>query len=233
MTPADREAQRILDEYARRERELAPDEYSLAKPANLFARQGQERALLEALRRAELLPLGERRILEVGCGRGRWLATFEQFGARRDRLAGIDLDEARLAESREKFAGADLRAGDATKLPWSDGSFDVVFQSLVFTSILDGDVRAAVAREMRRVLTPSGVILWYDFSYNNPANPNVRGVGRAEVSRLFPDCTIELRRVTLAPPLARRLVQMSWLAASVLERMRVLNTHYFGVLRPR
>jgi hypothetical protein len=37
--------------------------------------------------------------------------------------------------------------------------------------------------------------------------------------------------VTLAPPIARRLVPVSWLAAAALERLVVFNTHYLGVIR--
>jgi ubiquinone/menaquinone biosynthesis C-methylase UbiE len=226
------EADRIREEYARRDREIGRAFYSLTRPANLFVRHGQERALLTALVRANALPLADRRILDVGCGLGGWLAVLEDFGAVRAQLSGIDLDETRLAETRQRFQGADLRVGDGAHLPWPDGSFDLVLQSTVFTSILDAGVRASVAAEMRRVLVPRGVIVWYDFLYNNPSNPNVRGIGSAEIRALFPACQVKLERVTLAPPISRRLVPLSWLAAAALERLRMLNTHYLGVITP-
>src|SRR4051794_30224348 len=121
MTPAEREAERIRAEYKRRDRELGREHYTLAHPANLFFSHGQQRALQEALVHAELLPLQDQRILEIGCGLGRWLASFESFGALREHLAGIDLDEQRIEESRARFLGADLRVGDATNLPWETG----------------------------------------------------------------------------------------------------------------
>ena len=232
MTPAELEAQRILAEYQRREREIGRDYYAVTRPENLFIRHGQQRALLDALVRASALPLAPKRILEIGCGLGKWIAMLEEFGADRDRIAGIDLDAARIAEARARFPGADLRAGDATSLPWADHSFDLVLQSLVFTSILDPTVRRSVAAQMVRVLDRGGAILWYDFTYDNPANPHVRGLRAAEIKQLFPGCRIDLRRVTLAPPLARRLVPVSWLAASLIDRLRILNTHYFGVICP-
>jgi hypothetical protein len=37
--------------------------------------------------------------------------------------------------------------------------------------------------------------------------------------------------VTLAPPLARRLVPLTWIGALALEGLRFLNTHYIGVFR--
>src|SRR6185503_5514590 len=101
------------------------------------------------------------------------------------------------------------------------------------TSILVDSVRQKIASEMLRVVKPAGTILWYDFFYDNPQNPNVRGISRREVRKLFPNCNIELLAITLAPPLARRLVPLSWLAAAALERLRVLNTHYIGAIRKR
>ena len=59
------------------------------------------------------------------------------------------------------------------RLDFRTDSFDFVFQSTVFTSILDSEVRKEVAGEMLRVLKPGGVILWYDFHVNNPRNPDV------------------------------------------------------------
>src|SRR5512139_1133820 len=133
----DAEAKRILAENQRREREIGSGFYELTRPANLFLRHGQERALLGALESANLLPLADRRILEVGCGKGQWLSVFQDFGALQTSLSGIDVDQTRIDAARARFAAADLRVGDASHLPWADRSFDLVFQSTVFTSILD------------------------------------------------------------------------------------------------
>jgi hypothetical protein len=78
---------------------------------------------------------------------------------------------------------------------------------------------------MRRVLAPGGVILWYDFFVDNPRNPAVRGVRRREVGELFAGMRMTARRTTLLPPLARRVVPVSWTAATLLQQARVLNTH--------
>jgi len=68
------------------------------------------------------------------------------------------------------------RCGDASRLPFKDGSFDIVMQFTVFTSILDREVKKAVATEMLRVLKADGIILWYDYHMNNPKNPDVKGI---------------------------------------------------------
>jgi ubiquinone/menaquinone biosynthesis C-methylase UbiE len=219
------EADRILEELRRREREVPADFYSLDRPANRFLRQGQERALRKALE--EIGPLSGKRVLEVGCGSGNWL---EMLGGAKH-LAGIDLDPGRAARAAGRFPGADIRAGDASRLPWESGSFDIVLQSTVFSSILDVEMRRAVASEMLRVLAPGGAILWYDFFVDNPSNPHVRGVRRREIGALFPGCRVALRRATLAPPLARLIVPFSWKLAALLESLRVLDTHYFGMIR--
>lgn len=224
------EADRIVSEYRRRDRAIDPDTYALWRPVNLFFQQGRARATLDELGRRGVFPLGDRRILDVGCGRGSGLVQLEEWGARRDRLAGIDLLPDRVDEARARLAGADLRVGDASALPWPDAHFDIVCQATVFSSILDDTLQDRVAAEMRRVLRPDGVIVWYDFRYDNPANPHVRGVRKERIARLFPGMSCRLRRVTLAPPLARRLVPLTWTGATLLERLVVLNTHYVAVL---
>jgi len=215
------EADRILEELRRREREIPVDFYSLDRPANRFLRQSQERAL------RTIGPLAGKRVLEVGCGSGNWLEMLKGATS----LSGIDLDPGRASRAAARFPEADIRAGDASRLPWASGSFDLVLQSTVFSSILDVEMRRAVASEMLRVLAPGGAVLWYDFFVDNPSNPHVRGVRRREIEALFPGCRVTLRRTTLAPPLARRIVPVSWTLAALLESLRVLDTHYFGVIR--
>lgn len=177
------------------------------------------------------LPLAGRRLLDVGCGTGGWLSTVQGWGAARDDLAGIDLIAARATEAARRLPGADVRHGDATQLQWGDGCFEVVSQSMMFSSILDGAVRHAAAAEMDRVLAPGGMVLWYDFFVRNPRNPHVRGIRRREIARLFPGFDLHLRRATLAPPLARVVVPRSWTLGALLTAARVLDTHYVGALR--
>ena len=106
----------------------------------------------------------------------------------------------------------------------------MVVASTVFSSILDGRVRSILADEITRVLAPGGAVLFYDFAWNNPRNPNVRKVSQRELPRLFPHLSGFVRRVTLAPPIARTVATRSWLLAQILEAVPLLRTHLLGVL---
>ena len=172
MTPmATDEVERIRAEYTRREESLPKDFYSLSRPANLFAHQQRNRELLQLLNSERLIPLDGKKILDVGCGDGQQLLNLESWGARPADLAGIDLIESRLARAVARFGGREpeerpeLRVGDASRLPWPDGTFDMAHQSAVFTSITDIGMKSAVAREIVRVLKPGGVMIWYDFLF--------------------------------------------------------------------
>ena len=226
----DSEIRRIEAEYERRERELDTDTYSPTRPENVFIRQTVERALLRALRDAGLLPLDGRRVLEVGCGTGQWLAELAGWGAG-ERLAGIDLIPERIERSRRRVPEADLRVGSASSLPWEDAGFDLVLQSMLLSSVLDDDVRGRVCAEIDRVLAPGGIVVSYDFFVDNPFNRAVRGLGRRELKRLFPGYELSWRRVLLAPPLIRALAPRAWWLASVLQSTRALDTHALVVLR--
>jgi SAM-dependent methyltransferase len=227
------ERERVSTAYARYEEAGAAARYSRFDPAHLFILQECERRMLRALRRAGRTSLHDARILEVGCGTGQWLRQLVAWGAQPANLAGVDLLERRIDDARRLCpAGVTLHAGSAGALAHDDASFDVVLQVTLFTSVLDAAERARIAREMVRVTRPGGTILWYDFHVNNPRNPDVRGVGAAEVRALFPGCAVRLERITLAPPIARRVVPRSWLAAALLARVPLLCSHLLGVITP-
>ena len=191
----------------------------------------RRRLIRRVLDREGWLPLGDRRVLDVGSGGGAELAWFRELGASESCLVGIDLLPARVEAARRAFPHLDFRLGNAEHLPFPDGSFDLVVGSTIFSSILDPEMSANVAAEIRRVLRPGGGLLWYDFRYNSPANPNVRGVSAARVRELFPDMHGELIDLTLLPPLARRLGPLTPIAYPALAFVRPLRSHLLGLLR--
>ncbi len=229
--PFEEELARIRAAYERRKREVSTDRYSEMNPRALIFQRELERRILELLTRKCSGRLAESRILDVGCGEGRWLRRFAQWGAAPENLAGVDLLLERIDAVREACPSAvRLFCCNAGELPFADQSFDVVSCMTVFSSILAPGLRAAVSAEMVRVLRPGGVVLWYDFFVNNPANPDVRGVGKAEIARLFSGCEVELARITVAAPLGRAVATLPFVY-SALARCRIFCTHYLGWIR--
>jgi ubiquinone/menaquinone biosynthesis C-methylase UbiE len=220
------EAARLHQAHARRTRQ-----YVWTSPGHEFGHQERERNTLALLRRYGSLPLTEKTILEVGCGSGTWLQQFIRWGAHPQHVAGIDLRTEAIAIAREALpAAVRLEEGNAAELPFAPGLFDIVLQSTMFTSVLDREVRRRAAAEMLRVLKPDGLIIWYDFLINNPWNPDVSGVAKPEIVTLFSGCRLDLRRVTLVPPVLRWLAPRSWLLAFALSHIPPLCTHYIGAI---
>jgi ubiquinone/menaquinone biosynthesis C-methylase UbiE len=218
----------VREAFARRP---ASSRYSWFDRAHLYAMQEVERGMLRHLAAHGLESLRGVDVLDVGCGSAVWLREFIKWGAEPRRLTGIDLLQERVDDARELVpAGVRIVCGRAAALECEAASFDVVLQTLVFTSILEPDVRSVIAGEMCRVLRPGGLLLWYDYHVSNPKNPDVRGVTRSELLRLFPDCRIEISRVTLAPPLARVVAPRSTLVYQVLCRVPFLTTHYLAAI---
>lgn len=225
------EADRIKNVYETRKERVPADLYSFFNPANLFIVQGRDRAMLEAFTKNGIRQLENKKILDIGCGRGNELRNLVRYGAAPENLYGFDLLPDRIEAARALSPNIDFRCGNAVALPYEHESFDLVMQMTVFTSILEGNMKQQVAAEMIRVLKPNGIILWYDYHMNNPKNPDVRGVRKEEIYRLFPDCDIYLRRITLAPPLARAIAPYSWLLCHILEKLPLLRTHYLGIIK--
>jgi SAM-dependent methyltransferase len=224
------EERRIRVAYARRA--ARGTSHAWFSPGHVFQVQDRERQVLRLLARQGITDLGAMDLLEVGCGSGAWLRQLVRWGAAPERLAGVDLrPEAVNTARRLAPAGVRVECGNATGLPFQDESFDLVLQAVAFSSVTDGGMRRAMAAEMLRVLRREGVVLWYDFRFDNPRNPHVRGVGKREIHALFPGCGVHLQRITLAPPLVRTVARRSWLAAYLLARIPFLRTHYLGVLR--
>ncbi len=224
---------RLQLEYADRERRFAgSDIYSLFNSATLCIWQGRQRAVLSLLHRHGCEPLSDRHILELGCGHGGVLLEFLNYGAGPERLHGVELLTDRVIDAHRRLPHMPLTNADGQHLPYAANQFDIVLQYTVFSSILDSAIKQNLAHEMLRVLRkPRGLILWYDF-WLNPTNRQTRGIRPAEIRHLFPGCQYEFQRITLAPPITRRLIKASWLACYLLEKVRVFNSHYLVAICP-
>jgi len=227
------EIERIHQAYARRDASGKARVYSPLTPAGLFTFQERERALLTALSGIAGDPsrFAQLRVLDVGCGTGGLLQDLVRYGATPSNLCGVELLESRVREARARYPHIDIRCGNAEGLAFADETFDLVLCFTLFDTIIDPATRARVSSEILRVLVPRGYVLWYDFLWENPKNPDVRKVSRREIAYLFDNCDHRLRRVTLAPPITRLIAPRSWLLASLLGKLPFLCTHYVGIIQ--
>ena len=105
------------------------------------------------------------RVLEVGCGPGHLAIKLAGEGFD---VTGLDLDPAMIERARANAERAisdgsrrpTLVTGDASSLPFADGSFDLVVSTLSMHHW--ADPRAALV-EIGRVLNPAGRALIWDF----------------------------------------------------------------------
>lgn len=234
----DRELQAIAERYARRDQRLAGlERYSLLRPEvwqMLHERQAVMWRLLAAHRAT--LPetasaVADWRMAEVGCGSGGNLMDMLRLGLSPEHLTGIELLPERLDAARAALPQqVRLLAGDASQADVAPDSQDLVLQSTVFSSILDDGLQARLAAAMWRWVRPGGAVLWYDFIVDNPRNPDVRGVPLKRVRALFPEGRIAVRRVTLAPPIARAVCRIHPGAYRVLNTLPFLRSHVLALI---
>ena len=198
--------------------------YDPLRPEVMQARHERLRVLAALLRRHARAPLAQLRLLEVGCGAGGNLLELIGLGFEPANLLANELLPERAAAARARLpAAVQVLEGDALALPLPEAGLDLVLQSTVFSSLLDPGFRARLAARLWAWLRPGGAVLWYDFAVNNPRNPDVTGL--AELRRLFPAASIEARRVTLAPPLARRAAALHPALPALLNTVPLLRTH--------
>ncbi len=212
------------------ERERRNPKWSPANGGNQAMLAERDGLLSRLLHDSGLCPLGERRILDVGCGAGSVLASFLRWGAKPGNLVGIDLLPERITMAQQQFPQLAFQQANAEALPFADSSFDLVVLFTVLSSILNRDMALNLARQVKRVLRSRGAVVWYDFRYSNPFNRNVRGVTRKELRSLFPGFELRLTRATLLPQLARRLGRFTRFLYPKLSSLPVLRTHNLGLL---
>lgn len=220
------ETQKVKERYARRNVLPASDLYSPLSPAVYMGQQEKERCLINWIWQTNITPVQDKKVLEIGCGSGGNLLQFIRLGFLPENLVGNELLPERYQKARYMLpASTNVLLGDASELDLSDETFDVVLQSTVFSSILDNDFQKKLAEKMWALVKPGGGILWYDFTFNNPRNPDVKGVPVKRVRALFPEGQIKVWRVTLAPPISRRVSSVHPSLYTVFNVFPFLRTH--------
>lgn len=123
------------------------------------------------------ISLSELKLTDVGCGAGRHIPEFLALGFSPAHLTGIEVLVDRMIRAREMLPKAvNLIEGDAALAGLSLESQDVVLSACCFPPLLDDDFRQNLADRMWGWVKLGGGVIFYDFLYSNPANPDVRGV---------------------------------------------------------
>ena len=178
-------------------------------------------------------PLAGKDVLDIGCGLGGKSAAYAQDGAR---VTGVDIEkrniERSIAYARACGAPAQFLAGDAERLPFGDGAFDLVIANDSIEHFCDP---AAAMRELARVLRPGGSLFLFFTPWRSPLGSHLydyihtpwchlifpewlirvlleravaaRGVAdpKAEAERLMGEYHAELNRITVGQ--YRRIVR--------------------------
>jgi SAM-dependent methyltransferase len=223
------EAEAVRLRYARRDPAAQDWRYHRLNPAALWPGQERERAIAKHLLRhvgGDHTQLPNLRLLEVGSGAGANLLDMLRWGFAAQNLSGVELLQERHEAARALLpTGVQLWQGDALQLDLPQASMDLVLQSTVFSSLLSDDFQQRLAAQMWRWLKPGGAVVWYDFTVNNPRNPDVRGVPLRRVRMLFPEGQFHTQRLTLAPPLARVVVKIHPALYTAFKTLPWLRTH--------
>ena len=116
--------------------------------------------------------------LSMACGTGDVSIALRRKGLD---VVGADISENMLALARKKAPEIDFRYGDASELPFADGSFDAV--TIAF-GIRNFDKRAQCIRELHRVLKDGGMLAIAEFSI--PRNRLWRGIYTLYFKNILP-----------------------------------------------
>ena len=165
----------------------------------------------------EFLGGGGKRILESGCGTGRWMAYFERLG---NRAVGIDDSAGPLAVARAHDPVLALVRADVRRAPFRAGAFDAALSAYVAEHFEEGPV--ALFREIHRMLKPDGlffVVVPFDNTLRRwLVNPALRVGGLA--------CRIYGKALAFTEYRYTRAEMDCFLGASGFETLRVLPDDY-------
>jgi len=158
--------------------------------ARWYARQRGTPSQISTVRRqaAELtgaLPSGD--VLEVAPGPGYLAIEIARLG--HFRVTGLDISHTMVEISRENAAAAavtvDFRQGDATEMPFADGSFDLIVCQAAFKNFRQP---VSALNEMHRVLRPGGRAVIQDLrkeASSSDINREVENQNLGAVSRFI------------------------------------------------
>lgn len=220
--------EKIERAYEKRER-IPKERYSFFNPSVFIPWQERERVFLHFLNKNyfKKKDISELSLLEVGCGTGANILQFIRYGFTPEKITANELLPERVKTARMILpSSVTIVLGDASQVPFENAPFDLILVSTVFSSILDHDFRKKLALRIWDLLSIDGAVLWYDFIYNNPRNPDVEGISVRELKALFSNSYITYKKVTLAPPISRFILSVApWNWIYSCFNLPFLRTH--------
>ena len=130
---------------------------------NLFFDRIQKYIIRKYIK-TEKIHLEDKRLLDIGCGRGRWLHFFEQYGAK---VVGVDLSLEAVNECKKKgFEAFEADISNLNKI--EKGAFDVV-TSITVLLHLPYDVKSKAISEVARVVKEGGKVILIENTWNDPS----------------------------------------------------------------
>jgi SAM-dependent methyltransferase len=165
------------------------------------------------------------RVLDVGCGVGRWSALLAMRGAR---VTGIDLSPTMIHEARRRAAA--LSVGDRCRFLVQDlaeldagEQFDFVLGVTVLQHILDRKAWRAAMGRMTAHLAAGGRMVLLEAAPDRVAkqcNTTIfHARKRSEYLELFQECGLELRALTGVDPAPFKI----WLLPHMRKLPRLLS----------
>jgi ubiquinone/menaquinone biosynthesis C-methylase UbiE len=163
----------------------------------------------------KLAPAAGERVLEIGYGTGHCLVQLAVAVGPEGKVFGIDLSEGMRARARERVEKehvidrVELSCGDATRLPYPDGSMDAVFVSFTL-ELFDTPEIPQVLAGCKRVLRPGGrigvvaitkegkegfAVEAYEWTHQH--FPNLLDCRPIFVRRTLEDCGFSIRDATI------------------------------------
>ncbi len=177
-------------------------------PGVLFQTLANEGSVVKAMRQVIHDPSAAL-VLDVGCGAGGDLFQLLRLGYDPGKISGIDILSDRIRIAKSTYPSMKFMEGDARKMNLANDCFDLVFESTMFATLNDNDMRKSIAEEMLRICKVNGYILLVDWRTPMIWNKSYKALTRKEVRRLFgvgTRTTVEtIQRGALVPPIGRFL----------------------------
>ncbi len=163
--------------------------------------------LLDRVVLAECGGVAGSRVLDLGCGEGRFARMLE---ARGSSVVGLDVTRELLRAARERSAGSPFVRATAELLPFPDRSFDLVISYLSLVDI--PDFRGAI-QEAERVLGPGGNFVVANTSFMSAAKGWIRDADGRRLHYPIDDY------------LSERPVELSWAGIEIINWHRPLAAY--------